>query len=265
MPFGLQGAPATFQRLMDRVVHGLDLTAAYLDDLIVFSETWEEHMAHLRVVLQRLREAGLTAKPRKCHFGANHCVYLGHVVGGGTVRPEHRKMEAVESFPTSQTKKQVRVFLGLAGYYRRFIPNYASMAAPLTDLTRKSLPTKIQWNDECEQAFQQLKKQLCSAPVLHSPDFDKPFLLQTDASDRGVGAILSQEDADGNDHPVAYFSRKFLPREQRYSTVEKECLAIKLGFQAFRVYLLGRPFTIQTDHCAHIWLDHLKENNARLT
>ena len=139
------------------------------------------------------------------------------------------------------------------------------MSAPLTDFTRKSLPTKIQWSDDCEQAFQHLKKQLCSAPVLHSPDFDKPFLLQTDASDRGIVAVLSQEDADGNDHPVGYFSRKFLPREQRYSTVEKECLAIKLGAQAFRVYLLGRPFTIQTDHRALIWLDHLKENNARLT
>ena len=265
MPFGLQGAPATFQRLMDSVVRGLEFTAAYLDDLIVYSETWEEHLAHLRVVFQRLREAGLTAKPKKCQFGANRCVYLGHVVGDGTVRPDPRKMEAMESFPTPQTKKQVRVFLGLAGYYRRFIPNYASMAAPLTDLTRKSLPTKIQWSDDCEQAFQHLKTQLCSAPVLHSPDFDKPFLLQTDASDRGIGAVLSQEDADGNDHPVGYFSRKFLPREQRYSTVEKECLAIKLGAQAFRVYLLGRPFTIQTDHRALIWLDRLKENNARLT
>jgi len=133
MPFGLQGAPATFQRLMDRVIQGLgDFSAAYLDDLIVFSETWAEHLQHVRTILQRLREAGLTAKARKCNFGADHCVYLGHVVGSGTVRPESTKLQAVHTFPRPQTKKQVRVFLGLTGYYRRFIPNYASVASPLT-------------------------------------------------------------------------------------------------------------------------------------
>ena len=121
------------------------------------------------------------------------------------------------------------------------------------------------WSPECETAFQELKAKLCTTPVLHNPDFEKEFTLQTDASDRGIGAVLSQQDGDGNDYPIAYFSRKLLPREQRYSTVEKECLAIKLSVQTFQVYLLGRPFTIQTDHRALIWLDRLKENNTRLT
>ncbi len=266
MPFGLQGAPATFQRLMDKVIRGLgDFSAAYLDDLIIFSESWEEHLYHLRTVLDRLRESGLTAKSKKCQLGMSYCVYLGHIVGNGTVQPEQSKIAAVRAMDVPRTKKEVRTFLGLTGYYRRFIPSYASIATPLTDLIRKSLPNKVVWTRECDQAFRKLKELLCSAPVLHNPDFDKDFLLQTDASDRGMGAVLSQRDTDGYDHPVAYYSRKFLPREERYSTIEKECLAIKLGVQAFKVYLLGRPFTIYTDHRSLVWLDRLKDSNTRLT
>ena len=266
MPFGLQGAPATFQRLMDKVIGGLeDFAAAYLDDLVVFSETWEEHVAHLRVVFDRIKQAGLTVKARKCQFATAECQYLGHVVGSGTVRPEPSKVRAVELFEIPRTKKQVRVFLGLTGYYRRFIQDYASIAAPLSDLTRKSAPTQVVWSAECDRAFRQLKEKLCASPVLRSPDFEKEFVLQTDASDRGIGAVLSQLDEDGHDHPVAFFSRKLLPREERYSTVEKECLAIKLRVQAFKVYLLGKPFCVQTDHRALVWLDKLKDKNSRLT
>ena len=266
MPFGLQGAPATFQRMMDQLLMGLEgYTAAYLDDLVIFSESWPDHLEHIQRVLQRLREAGLTVKPKKCQFGMKECVYLGHVVGNGTVKPEHGKLEAVQNFPIPETKSQVRAFLGLTGYYRRFIPGYSSIAAPLTDLTKKYAPTKVAWSEACATAFRKLQELLCSSPVLRSPDFTRSFILQTDASDRGIGAVLSQEDSEGEEHPVAYFSRKLLPREERYSTVEKECLAIKLGIQAFRVYLMGKPFVIQTDHRSLVWLDRLKENNARLT
>ena len=265
MPFGLQGAPATFQRMMDRLIAGMGgFCAAYLDDLVVYSESWEEHLQHLGRVLSCLREAGLTAKPSKCQFAMDQCVYLGHMVGNGTVRPEVSKVEAVQRWPVPETKKQVRAFLGLTGYYRKFIPQYASVAAPLTDLTRKFAPTRVTWSEECEYAFRQLKSLLCSSPILYSPDLGKEFVLQTDASDRGVGAVLSQRMSDGEEHPIAYYSRKLLPREERYSTVEKECLAVKLGIQAFRVYLLGRPFKIQTDHRSLVWLDRLKESNTRL-
>ena len=180
-------------------------------------------------------------------------VYLGHVVGGGEVRPELSKLQAVEEFPIPKTK-DVRAFLGLAGYYRRFILNFASIAVPLTDLTKKTSPTSVKWSTSCENSFNQLKKLLCTTPVLNSPDFHREFVLQTDASDRGIGAILSQYDEQGQEHPIAYFSKKLLPREERYSTIEKECLALKLGIQAFRVYLLGRRFKIQTDHRALVWL-----------
>ncbi len=266
MPFGLSGAPATFQRMMDTLLRGTEnFAAAYLDDLVVYSATWEDHCRHVRQVLLRLREHGLTAKPSKCQFGMHQCVYLGHVVGGGQVRPEVGKLLAVENFPVPSTKKHVRSFLGLTGYYRRFIPDYATVAAPLTDLTRKAGPNVVVWTDSCGHAFGELKRRLCSTPILQSPDFSLPFLVQTDASDRGVGAVLSQRSRDGGDHPVAFFSRKLLPREQRYSTVEKECLAIRLGIQSFRVYLMGRPFTVQTDHRALQWLDRLKDTNSRLT
>ena len=266
MPFGLKGAPATFQRMMDRVLHGMgEFAAAYLDDIVIHSSSWEEHLAHLRAVFERLRATGLTAKPRKCQFAMAQCVYLGHVVGNGLICPEQSKVEAVKAFPVPETKKQVRSFLGLTGYYRKFIPNYAQIATPLTDLTRKNSATHVKWTSACSEAFTALKQFLCSAPVLRSPDFTREFVLQTDASDRGVGAVLSQLDDEGNDHPVAFFSRKLLPREEKYSTIEKECLAIKLAVHAFRVYLLGTSFVIQTDHRALEWLDKLKENNSRLT
>ena len=266
MPFGLQGGPATFQRLMDSVLRGLEgFSAAYMDDVIIYSETWEDHLRHIDQVLQRIRKAGLTLKMRKCQFAMSECVYLGHVVGGGLVQPEAAKLEAVRSFATPRTKKEVRAFLGLTGYYRKFIKDFASISAPLSDLTRKNGPNQVEWTPECSAAFNLLKQQMCSTPVLRSPDFEKMFLLQTDASDRGVGAVLSQVDENGDEHPVGFFSRKLLPREERYATVEKECLAIHLAVKAFRVYLLGRPFHVQTDHRSLEWMERFKENNGRLT
>ena len=204
-------------------------------------------------------------KAKKSQFGADHCVYLGHLVGGGIVQPETAKIQAVRDFPVPVTKKQVRTFLGLSGYYRRFIPQYASIASTLTDLTRKSAPNEVDWTDSCEQAFHKLKLLLCTSPILTSPDFKRPFILQTDASDRGIGAVLSQEDDAGVERPIAYYSKKLLPREERSSVIEKECLAIKAGVAAFQVYLLGRPFTIQTDHRALVWLNQLKDKNSWLT
>ena len=266
MPFGLQGAPATFQRMMDILLNDVgEYASAYLDDVVIFSRTWEEHLLHLEEILRRLGRAGLTVKTKKCQFGMQQCTYLGHIVGNGEVRPECSKQQAVYDFQTPKTKKQVRTFLGLTGYYRKFIPGYSDTAAVLTDLTRKAGPNRVDWTAQCEQAFRALKNVLCSDAVLKSPDFDQPFVLQTDASDRGIGAVLSQYDDKGQERPIAFYSRKLLPREERYSVVEKECLAIKLATHAFRVYLLGRPFTIQTDHRALEWLNRLKDNNPRLT
>ena len=140
-----------------------------------FSESWEDHLDHLIEIFNRLRRAGLTAKPSKCEFAMRQCTYLGHVVGNGLVCPEATKMEAVQLFPTPGTKTDVRPFIGLTGYYPKFIPGYATISSVLSDLTRKSAPNRIVWTPQCERAFVELKKLLCSAPVLKAPDFSKPF------------------------------------------------------------------------------------------
>ena len=265
LPFGLNGAPACFQRLMDRILKGCeDFAAAYLDDVVIYSISWQEHLRQLEEVLSRIRRAGLTIKASKCQMGMEECLYLGHTVGSGVVRPEVDKLEAVRLFPVPKTKRQVRTFLGLTGYYRKFIPDYASISAALSDLTKKSAPNTLHWTEPCQKAFDTLRERLCSSPVLRCPDLAAQFVLQTDASERGVGAVLSQQGPDGQEHPVGYFSRKYSAREQNYSTVEKECLAIKLATQAFQVYLLGREFVVETDHRALEWLHRFKDTNPRL-
>ena len=266
MPFGLVGAPAVFQRMMNTLLADImSFSGAYIDDVAIFSDSWEDHLIHLRTVFQKLREAKLTAKPRKCQFGMFQCTYLGHVVGQGKVKPEEAKISAIQSFLQPKTKKDVRSFLGLAGYYRRFIPDFATVASPLTDLTKKDAPDKVSWTSSHQQAFDQLKSSLTSESVLVSPDFHRPFILQTDASNIGVGAVLSQTDEEGNDKPVAYFSRKLLPRETRYSTTEKECLAVVDGIRHFSIYLTGTHFTVYTDHKCLQYLDKMKDVNGRLT
>ena len=265
LPFGLFGAPATFQRLMDRVLRPhATYAAAYLDDIIIYSNDWPRHLQHLRAVLRSLRRAGLTANPKKCAIGRVEVRYLGFHLGNGQVRPQINKTAAIAACPRPKTKKGVRQFLGLAGYYRRFIPNYSDVTSPLTDLTKKGAPDPVQWTEQCQRAFLEVKAALCGGPLLHSPDFSLPFVLQTDASDRGLGAVLSQE-VEGEDRPVLYISRKLSVREGRYSTIEKECLAIKWAVLALCYYLLGCPFTLCSDHAPLQWLHRMKDANARIT
>ena len=256
MPFGLHSAPATFQRMISHVIRDCQqFFCAYLDDVAVFSKNWEEHCAHLRQVFSRLYIAGLTLKLRKCCFGGIQVPYLRHIIGGGIIQPDPSKVQAVREFPRPVTKTDIRAFLGLVGYYyRRFIPGFAAIAAPLTDLTRKGQSNQVNWGDDQEAAFQRLKCHLTSAPVLQVADPAKPYILQTDASDRGLGAVLSQHDPLGEEHRVALASRKLLPRETKYSTIEKECLAIVWALQFFHVYLYGQSFTILTDHQPLAWL-----------
>lgn len=252
MPFGMKNAPATFQRVMNDLLEGLETFAvAYLDDIAVFSPTWEEHLVHLSQVLDQLTAANLTVKPSKCQIGMTDVQYLGHQVGGGTLKPETGKVEAILAWPTPQTKKQVMSFLGTAGYYRKFVCNYSSLAKPLTDLTKKKLPKVVSWTPECEQAFQ-------------APDFTRRFLVQTDASAFGLGAVLSQEDEAGEEHPILYLSRKLLPREVAYATIEKECLAIVWALQKLQTYLYGRHFTVITDHNPLSWLNRVAGENGKL-
>ena len=207
----------------------------------------------------------MKAKPKKCHLAIRETTYLGHLVGGGEVKAESNKVEAVREFPRPVTKKDVRSFLGLTGYYHKFIPSYASIAAPLSDLTKKCRPQVVNWRPECEEAFYCLKESLCVPPVLASPNLNQPFIIQTDASERGIGSMLSQLGGDQQEHPVMFLSRKLLPREKNYATVEKECLAVVWAIQSLQVYLCGQEFTIQSDNHALQWLDRMKDKNPRLT
>ena len=236
MPFGLRNGPAVFQRLMDKLLHkDLGYSRVYIDDIVVFSTSWEQHCLHLGKVLERLRAAGLTANISKCQWGQVKFDFLGHLVGEGMVSPSEGKIIALKTYQQPLTKKGVRQFLGLAGYYRKFIQDYASHSSSLTDATRKSAPERVVWNDVMYDEFCYLKNVLCDVPSLTLPTIQDEFIVQTDASGRGVGAILSVT-RGGQELPVAYFSRKLKPREVKYSATELEGLAVVKGAVAYGDY-----------------------------
>ena len=223
MPFGMKNSPASFQRLINKVIADLEGCEAYIDDVIIYSDTWEEHLRIIYEFFNRLSRAKLTINLSKSEFCQAQVTYLGHVVGQGQVKPLTAKVEAIASFPQPESKRQLMRFLGMAGYYRRFCPNFAAVAEPLTQLLNKR--AKFIWSEKCDKAFAKLKAMLQSAPVLRAPDFGSPFKLAVDASDAAAGAVLLQDDDEGVEHPVCYFSKKFTKSQQNYSTVEKECLA----------------------------------------
>ena len=191
--------------------------------------------------------------------------YLGHIIGGGKLQPDPKKLQAVKDYPRPLTKKDMQAFLGLVGYYRRFIPQFAAAATPLTDLTCKRQPQQVKWSAETEIAFRKLKSLLVETPVLGVAYPSQPYVLQTDASEKGLGAVLSQINRQGEEHPIAYASRKLLPRETKYSIIEKECLAVVWALKFFHVYLYGQSFVIQTDHQPLAWLQRMRNANPRLT
>ena len=247
MPFGVTNAPATFQRLMNTIFKDEldDFILVYLDDILIFSQTLQEHISHIRQALEKLREAKLYARLHKCSFFQEQVEYLGFDVSARGVSPSPAKVRAVVEWPRPQTVKDVRSFLGLAGFYRRFIKNFSLKARPLTDLTKEK--TVWEWKEKEEKAFLDLKKSLVIAPVLHMPNFDLEFVVTTDASLVAVGAILEQDFGNGM-QPVAFASRKLNPAETRYSAYERELLGIVWAIGQWRHYLEGRHFVIQTDH-----------------
>ncbi|XP_070191283.1 uncharacterized protein [Littorina saxatilis] len=264
MPFGLKTATGVFNRMMRKLLNPIRRKDVhhFMDDVLIATETWEEHMSALKAVLQRLQEANLAAKPSKCYIGYTELPYLGHEVGGGKRWPESDKIKKIQDALPPTTKKELRSFLGLCNFYRSYIESYANIAVPLTDLTKKFNPDKLVWNDEARRSFETLKEKISQKPVLCMPDHSKPFVLRTDASDKGMGAVLMQEHEETL-RPVAYQSKKFNGAESRYATVEKECLATVWGVGKFERYLYGKHFTIETDHRP---LKHLQRqpNNPRL-
>ena len=245
MPFGLCNAPATFQRLMEAVLVGL-ASIVYLDDILVMGRTFEEHLDNLTQVLSRLKQAGLRLKPKKCHLAKRKVCYLGYVVSNEGISADPVKVEAVKSFTTPTDVRQLRSFLGLASYYRRFIPSFSRVASPLFALTRKDV--LFQWDERCQSSFDRLKGLLIQAPLLVFPDFTKPFVLETDASGQGLGAVLSQQQESGLVAPIAYASRTLQKHEQNYGVTELEALGVVWAVRHFRPYLYGHACKVYTDH-----------------
>lgn len=263
MPFGLTNAPATWQRLIDRVI-GDDLEPyvfVYLDDIIIISPDFDTHLNVLGKVLDRLIQAGLTVSQEKCHFCRPSLKYLGYVVDSRGLHVDVSKVEAMLNVPTPRNVKEVRRFVGMASWYRRFIPNFATILKPLTELTRKNV--HFQWSHQCQEAFSTIKNCLVSAPVLTCPDFEKPFLLQTDASAYGIGAVLTQPYPDG-ERVICFLSRSLSKTEMNYTTTERECLAVIWAVEKLRHFLEGTHFTIITDHASLLWLHNLKDPTGRL-
>ena len=252
MPFGLTNAPATFQRTMDVVLSGLKwvICLVYLDDLIVFSKTFDEQITRLVKVLERISSAGFTLNPKKCRFCLNVIHYLGHVIDSTGQYPDPEKIETVKNFPTPRNLTDVRSFVALGSYYRKFVPKYSLLAEPLTRLTKLNVGFK--WGTEQEIAFTTIKQKLMSAPVLIHFDPSLPIEVRTDACGYGLGACLLQMKEEF--HPVCYASRLLNRAELNYSTTEKECLALVFAIEKFRHYLEGQKFVVVTDHCALCWL-----------
>lgn len=263
MPYGLTNAPATFQRLIDTVL-GADLEDScfvYLDDVIIISKDFESHLELLRKVLERLMSAGFTLNREKCNFCRPEITYLGYVVDRHGLHVDPRKVEAILNVPTPRNVKEVRSFVGMASWYRRFVPNFATTIAPLCALTKKN--RKFNFTEECEHAFNAVKQHLVSAPILACPDFERPFALQTDASAYGIGAVLTQPGEDG-EKVIAFLSRSLTRQERAYTTTERECLAVIWAMEKLRPYLDGIKFTVITDHYSLLWLDRLKNPTGRL-
>ncbi len=259
VPMGLKNSPQVQQRTMERILRGLDAdhTMCYIDDVVVATRTFQEHLVSLDLMFRRLEAAGLVLKFRKCEIARPSIAYLGHLLSAEGLRKDPRLTEKIKSLPPPKSVLEVRAFLGMVGYYRDFVAHFTELALPLTDL---SSPKKtFEWGAAAQQAFELLKLAMVGPQVLALPDWGRRFILATDASDCGIGGVLAQEDADARQRPILFVSRKLLPAETRYTTTEREALAVVTCVNKLRHYLLGRRFTLLTDHDA---LVHLFGENA---
>lgn len=263
MSFGLKGAPSTFQRLANRVLMGINGFRAfvYLDDIIIIATSIQEHEERLREVFDRLRQYNLKLQPAKCEFMRREVNYLGHIISEDGIRPDSKKTACLTRFPVPRNPKEVKSFLGLAGYYRKFVKDFSRISKPLTSLLKKE--ARFEWSDMCQNSFEELKEILTTEPLLRHPDFSQPFLITTDASNSAIGAILSQGRV-GSDLPISYISRTLNQAEVNYNTTEKELLAIVWAVKQFRHYVFGHKFYIVTDHRPLTWLFSVSDPGARL-
>src|ERR1044071_3470912 len=263
MPFGLKNAPGTFQRLMNYVLQEYigKFAAVYLDDIIIYSTTFEQHLDHVKTIFNALRKAILKIKLKKCYFCLPNIAFLGHIVGRNSIQVDPAKIEKVTNFPEPTCEKEIRSALGLFSYYRRFVKDFSKIAAPLLTLLKKDVP--FTWGEKQQKAFDYLKQRLTEAPILQYPDFTKSFILYTDASGTGLGAVLSQKDEEGRERVIAYASRSLNKAEQNYGITDQECLAVIWAVKHFEQYLGLLPFQIVTDHSALKFMQTAKMPKGR--
>jgi len=239
-----------------------DRVLVYMDDLLVMSEDFESHLSLLKEVALLIRKAGLTLNIDKSNFCLKEVEFVGYIIGYGTIQTNPGKVAAITDYPVPKTVRQVRRFLGMTGWYRRFIRNFASLTAPISDLLKKNKTFK--WTEEANEAFKTLKTKLTTAPVLTTPDFSKPFCIQCDASSVGIGGVLTQANEVGEEMPIAFVSQKLSTTQQKYNVTEKECLAAIKCLEKFRPYVEGHEFKIITDHASLKWLMSQKNLSTRL-
>lgn len=263
MPSGLVNSPSTFERLMEDIFRDLQWIELllYMDDIISPCNTISEGLQRLRNIFDKLRDANLKLKPSKCVFFQTETKFLGHIVSEQGVSTDPEKIAAVTDWPIPRSAKETRSFLGLCGYYRRYVPGFAGIARPLHKVCNKG--TKFVWTDECQNAFADLKEALTSAPVLAYPVLNLPFSLDTDACDKSVGAILSQKEND-QEKVIAYMSKSLNNHEQLYCTTRKELFAVVMALRTFHSYIYGQHTLLRTDNAAVSWLKQLKRPSGQV-
>ncbi|GFV54387.1 retrovirus-related Pol polyprotein from transposon 17.6 [Trichonephila clavipes] len=260
MPFGLAGASGTFQREMNRILKShSEYAQAYMDDVVIFSKTFEEHLVHLELVLTELEKLGFSVRLDKCSFAAKRIKYLGHTIGGGKHGPDEDKILAVKRLIRPTTKKEVRSVLGLMGFYCAYIPNYAEISTPLTELTKKNKPNDVSWGEAEQNSFVKLKELLCKVTSLATPDANLPFQVHCDASDYGVGCCLTQH------RPIAFASQKFNATQKNWASIEKEAWAVLYGLNKFDKWIYGAKVEIISDHNPLKYLNQTTPKSPKLT
>ncbi|CAK1549412.1 unnamed protein product [Leptosia nina] len=249
LPFGLKTSPAIFQRILSNILRKYkltDFTVNFIDDILIFSKSFEEHIIHLKKLLEAIKSEGFRLKFTKCTFALDCVKYLGHIIGNNSIQPLKDNLISIQHFPVPRTQKNVRQFLGKINFYNEYIPKGAIILEPLHNLLRKN--QKFIWDHNCQRAFDTIKSLLCSQPILEIFDSNLPINIYTDASIEGVGAILKQIQLNGKEKPVAYFSKKLNTAQKKKKAIYLECLAIKEAVRYWQYWLIGKSFTVYTDH-----------------